>query len=497
MENQHSGKTISQISLFFIQIFATFAFSVLYSTLALFMTQHLKLHATAAAVITANFVAMNYAFRLFGGSISGKLFSHRGLLFYGIILQLFGCYLLSFVTITYLYWGLPLIIAGSAINVVSINCAVNQLFEPEDITREKAFLWNYSGMNIGYFLGFIISGVFEIGGSYSHLFMLCAFFNIITLLILFATWKTLRDRRSTFMKSPRAKRFLYRLIGFILVLITVFAIRYLIMNSNFSSFLILFVGVAMFFVICFFAFKQKEKEASRKMWAFLILALSNIVFWTLYMMTPSSIMLFIQHNVDRHFLNFLIPPQWMQTIVSFMIIIGGPVLATVFHKLRDKGYHISVPLQFSSALVLIGLGFMSLVAGVYFADSKGLININWIILCYVLQSLGELFISPIGYSMIGQLIPQKLQSAMLGTWMMLTGFSAVIAGFFSKMIFHKAHSLNPLVTNPSFKDTFFTLSLSSLIAGVIMFLLIRTLNKLIREKEEEKEEPMETTTLPH
>ena len=496
MKQKNSDKTVSQIALFFIQIFATFAFSVLYSTLALFMTKHLKLHATAAAVVTANFVALNYAFRLFGGSISGKLFSHRSLLFFGIILQIAGCYILSFVSLFDLYWGLPLVIAGSAINVVSINCSLNQLFEPDDLTREKAFLWNYSGMNIGYFLGFTISGIFEIGGTYRHLFLLCALFNVVTMVILLTSWKKLYDRSTVFIKTKISKRLFYRFIGFLLVLGVVFAIRFLIMNSNFSSILIIIIGVAMFCVICFFAIKQKVKNASRKMWAFLILAIANIVFWTLYMMTPSGIMLFLEHNVDRHLLNFLIPPQWVQNIITIMIIMGGPILASVFHKLRQKGYHISVPIQFSSALIFIGLGFMSLVAGIYFADSRGFINIKWVILCYVLQSLGELFISPIGYSMIGQLIPKKLQSMMLGTWMMLTGFSAVIAGYFSKMIFQGAISLNPLATNPAFNHTFFMMSVASLITGVIMFLLVRLLNKLIRE-EGEKEEPMETTTLPH
>ena len=149
---------IGSISLFFIQIFSTLSYSILFSTLILYMTKSLKLSAIESTSITASFVAFNYTLHLLGGFITGRLFSNRALFAIGMFLQALGCTLLS---MNHLNFGLAIFLTGSGLNVTCINCMLTGFFSSHDKKREKAFLWNYSGMNIGFLIGFTISGFFE------------------------------------------------------------------------------------------------------------------------------------------------------------------------------------------------------------------------------------------------------------------------------------------------------------------------------------------------
>lgn len=147
-------------SLFLIQIFATLGFSVLYSTLILYATDGLQMNDKWATSITGSFVALNYFLHLLGGYIGGRFLSYRSLFSISMVLQVIGCLLISSPDISYLLWGLSFFLAGSGLNVTCINCMVTQLSEPNDKRREYAFLWNYSGMNIGFFIGFILGAIF-------------------------------------------------------------------------------------------------------------------------------------------------------------------------------------------------------------------------------------------------------------------------------------------------------------------------------------------------
>lgn len=470
-------------ALFFIQIFSTLAFSVLYSTLVLYSTQGLKLSDAMATGITASFVAFNYALHLLGGYIGGRYLSYRTLFSLGMVSQMIGCVLLSIPSTNAFFWGLSAFLAGSGLNVTCINCMLTQLFQPNDRRRETAFLWNYSGMNVGFFVGFAISGYFQLHHAYSQLFILSSIGNLIALLITFLKWRSLGDRNTKLLNLDAKKQRLAHVNGLLMVLTLLLALRWLLEHAQLSNNLIMSVGIGMVFVFIYIAMKQPNAEARRKIFAFIILSFTSLVFWTLYQLAPMGLTLFIERNVDRHYLGLLIAPQWVQNINTVVIILGGPLLSIAFNILRDRGVQFTIPVQFSIALIFIGLSFVILPIGIYFADAQGFSHFNWILASYILQSLGELFISPIGYAMIGQLAPQHLQGIMMGTWMMITGVSATLSGYFSSMALGSTASIDPLLTNLSFSHTFGLLGWSAIGTGIGLVFLIPLLIRLTQERK--------------
>lgn len=473
-------------ALFFIQIFSTLGFSVLYSTLILYATRGLHMDDTLATSITGSFVALNYFLHLLGGYVGGRFMSYRSLFAVGMLLQVTGCVLVSVPDTSFLLWGLASFLGGSGLNVTCINCMVTQLFAPNDKRREAAFLWNYSGMNIGFFIGFSTGGYFHLTQSYRELFLLSGFGNLIALALTFYNWKILKDRDTSLVNLSLSKKNQLRLIGFGIVVALFFALRVLMQHTTLCNQLILIIGASMLFFLIYLSLRQTGRTERNKMWGYIILALSAVIFWTLYQLAPMGLNLFIDRNVDRHFLGHLIAPQWIQNINTIVIILGGPLLSVIFTYLRERGINISIPFQFSLALLLIGIAFAILPVGIHLANPQGYTDFNWILASYVLQSIGELFLSPIGYAMVGQLAPLHLRGLMMGTWMMIAGVAAILSDHFSKMALGSALSINPLVTNASYSHTFNMLGWSAIIAGIILFLSIPLVAKLTQESKDDE-----------
>jgi len=234
----------------------------------------------------------------------------------------------------------------------------------------------------------------------------------------------------------------------------------------------------------------------KKMWAYLILTMGSLVFWSLYQMAPNELQLFAVNNVRLRVWGIEVAPQWVQNINTVVIVVGGPLLAALFTRLRARGWRIDIPQQFAASLILMALGFLALPVGIRFADASGHSPFFWLFASYVLQSIGELLISPIGYAMIGKLAPSKYQGVMMGSWMLVTGLASLFAGDFSGMVPEPAGT-TAIATNPEYSKLFSRLGWGSFIAGVALTVLIPLLRKLIQDSPPPaREAAAEATTSP-
>src|SRR5436305_14452104 len=120
---------------FFIQIFSTLGFAVLYSTLVLYATKHLQLPVKVATTLMGVFGAFNYGLHLFGGYLGGRFLSTRNLYVGGMALQVIGCACIATGTLALFYVGLALFLTGSGLNVTCINLMLPRRSTPEDPRR--------------------------------------------------------------------------------------------------------------------------------------------------------------------------------------------------------------------------------------------------------------------------------------------------------------------------------------------------------------------------
>ena len=468
-------------ALFFIQVFATLGFAVLYSTLVLYTTRHLQFSVKEATAIMGVFGAFNYGLHLFGGYLGGRFLSNRNLFVGGMVLQVFGCATLALGTSDAMYWGLALFLTGSGLNVTCINMMLTQRFAPEDDRREAAFLWNYAGMNVGFFVGFAVAGHYQLTEDYTRLFLFATVGNFLAIVLTLVNWKAVRDLSTPLLEATRPQ-FRARFALGMAVLVFVPPIVWFALQRTGSTEALMkaFCAVVAGWLV-YLTIRHPDRREQNNMWAYLILMLGSLVFWSLYQMAPSGLQLFAINNVDLRVWGITVAPQWIQNINTVTIVIGGPLLAALFADLRAKGWTIDLPKQFAVSLILMGLGFLALPAGIAFADDAGKTAFAWLFLSYLLQSFGELLISPIGYAMIGKLAPRQYQGIMMGSFMLVTGLASLFAGDFSGMVPEPAGT-TALATNPEYSSLFARLGWSSAAVGVVLALLIPRLRRLITDR---------------
>lgn len=469
------------LALFAIQLVSTLSFSVLYSTLVLYMEGKLGVPVSTAHSVMGIFVAFNYGLHLLGGLWGGRLLSNRALFCVGMISQTIGCVLLSLCDASLLYYGLAAFLTGSGLNVTCINCMLTQRFTPEDTRRETSFILNYTGMNIGFFVGFSLSGIFQLTQNYERLFLLSSLGNLIALVICLYCWGQLADQGTFFSQKAKAARTKANFLGMAMILALPFVLSQLLQNADWARKLVMITGLAMVGLILHKARQQPTKIARDKMVAFAALMVVGTIFWMLYHIAPMGLTVFIDHNVQREYGSWIIPPQWFQNINTISIVIGGPLLGFMLSKMRKKGVQVNIPTQFALALLCIGVAFVILPIGIAYASKAGMVNASWIVLCYVLQSIGELLISPIGYAMIGYLAPTSLQGMMMGMWMLTSGIGGTLSSYSSSWMIAGQNTVSPLATNSGYSHVFLILGLFAMGSSVVLFILVPKLRALIRE----------------
>lgn len=469
-------------ALFFIQMFSTLGFAVLYFTLDLYSTKHLHFTAAEAASIVGVFGAFNYGLHLFGGYLGGRFLSNRNLFIGGMVLQMLGSACVSVGNVPLLYWGLALFLTGSGLNVTCINMMLTQRFKPEDPRREGAFLWNYAGMNVGFAIGFIVAGHFQLNEDYSSMFIFATVGNFCAIVLAFFNWKAISDLNTPLLNATTRDFNLRFFAGLAIMLLLVPTVWFMLQHRDSTTIIIKIICGIVALILIYLTLRHTDQREKNNMWAYLILAVGSLVFWTLYQLTPGALQQFADNNVDRNVWGFEIAPVWIQNINTAVIVFGGPLMSALFVRLRARGWNIDVPKQFSLSLILMGVGTLALPLGILLADNKGMVAFVWLFTFYVFQSIGELLISPVGYAMIGRLAPRQYQGVMMGSWMLLTGIASLFAKDLASSIPEPSASA-ALSTNPAYSSLFSQLGWGTIGIGVILVLLIPFLRKLIKDKE--------------
>ena len=308
-------------------------------------------------------------------------------------------------------------------------------------------------------------------------------------------WKTLTDRNTTLLdKTPKQFR-LRQLAGVGILIGLVPVVWFMLQRPGGTETLIKGICAVVALTLIYLTLRHSDRRERRNMTAYLILTIGSLMFWSLYQMAPNGLMLFAVNNVDLMLGPVRIQPQWIQNINTVVIVVGGPVFAALFTRMRARGWRIDIPKQFAASLLLMAIAFLILPLGIKLGGADGKSAFVWLFASYVLQSIGELLISPIGYAMIGKLAPRQYQGVMMGSWMLVTGLASLFAGDFSGMI-PEPTGTNAAATNAEYARLFAELGVGSLVVGVVLVVLIPFLRKLITDKAETPPSETFATVIP-
>ena len=149
-------------------------------------------------------------------------------------------------------------------------------------------------------------------------------------------------------------------------------------------------------------------------------------FFSIFEQLGGSLLLFTEHNINREFLGMTIPASWSQSLNPVFIVLFSPLVASVWSKLGQHNLEPMTPFKFLFGFLISGFGFYLFILGIQ-SHIDGFVNILWLVAGTACFTLGELFISPVGLSMVTKLAPARIGSLMMGTYFFSHAFSHFLA----------------------------------------------------------------------
>ena len=233
--------------------------------------------------------------------------------------------------------------------------------------------------------------------------------------------------------------------------------------------------------ILIWSFVIGDKREFQMMLAAMVLIVFNVVFWTLFEQAGSSLTLFADRNTDlRLFGDFAISAPQTQFFNAFFIVTFAPIMSILWTALAKRGIEPSIPVKFGIALIGVGLGFLFLVLGAGYAGPGFQVGVWWLAGLYLIHSLAELCISPVGLSMITKLSIARIVGLMMGVWFLSISCAQYVAGIVAQ--FASVDTVGGQVTNlkvslDTYTGTFTTIAEIAIVLGVLLLLLSWPLKK--------------------
>ncbi len=237
----------------------------------------------------------------------------------------------------------------------------------------------------------------------------------------------------------------------------------------FGTFLIAVPGILIW------SWKNGSRPEFQMMLAAMILIVFNVVFWTLFEQAGSSLTLYADRNTDLSVFGlFSLSAGQTQFFNAFFIVVFAPIMAAMWTTLAAAGREPSIPVKFAIALILVGLGFLFLVFGGRFASPDFKVAIWWLAGLYLIHSVAELCISPVGLSMVTKLSIARVVGLMMGVWFLSVSVAQYVAGIVAQVA--SVETVGGQVTNlkvslDTYNGVFWTIGLVAIGVGIVLMAL--------------------------
>jgi POT family proton-dependent oligopeptide transporter len=426
-----------------------------------------------------SYLALVYASAIFGGYVADKFIGYQRSILTGAVIMAVGLFMISVPNPTIFKLGLATIVVGTGMFKPIISTIVGKLYRTSDERRDSGFTIFYMGINAGAFLAPLITGwlanrVFGSEGTpaYKVVFIASGVGMLISLVWFYFGRAQLKGIGSPPAGGTSMKRVGMVVIGAIIAIPVFFALLAVGAKVLQTVLTVMFIALAITLLV---EGVREGKESRDKTIAMLLIFAFNIMFWMFFEQAGSSFTFLAEQIVNRDINGWTFPVAWFQTVNSLAIIALAPVVAWIWVALAKKNANPSIPRKFGLGLIFNGLAFLLLM----FALSKlvsdiGKIPLWTLVAVYVIQSVGELCLSPIGLSMVTKLAPSRLVGFGMGGWFLSTGIGNNLSGIFASAVSGES-GMTTASALSGYTFGFYAL----MAAGAVLFLAAPLIQKLM------------------
>jgi POT family proton-dependent oligopeptide transporter len=447
--------------LFGTEMWERFNFYGMRALLTLFIVNALMISKEDSSIIYGGFLGLCYLTPMLGGFISDRFLGNRNCIMLGGLLMAIGQILLFtsasiFATNlelakTILYIALGVLIFGNGFFKPNISSMVGSLYPKAEKNKlDTAFTIFYMGINIGAFLGqlicpligdVVVDGVRNIQ-AFKWGFLAAA----IAMLLGTVTFFLLKNK---YVVTPDGKaigglpsghnaddyeegeaqkaQFSNMSIGIAVVVLSLLIyVFHTFLGQNWIYSTIYSAGITLAGLIL--SDKSLNKIERDRILVIYIVSFFVIFFWAAFEQAGSSLTFIADYQTDRNFFGWNMPPSMVQIFNGVFVVLFAVPFSLLWDKLRANGKEPISPAKQAIGLMLIALSYFIIAYNVKDLGNSGLLSIHWLVLLYLIQTWGELCLSPIGLSLVGKLAPKRFASLLFGVFFMSSASGYALAG---------------------------------------------------------------------
>jgi len=427
------------------------------------------------------YLALVYAAAVFGGYVADKVIGYQRSILVGAVVMSAGLFMIMLPNQDIFLLGLSTVIVGNGLFKPNISSMVGQLYGVGDPRRDRGFTLFYMGINAGALVSPLLTGWLAsyftdtpVQQNYKLVFLASGLGMLVSLVWFWIGRRQLKGVGRPLPDQANRMRVVYVLIGCVIAIPLV----YLVMAKAGAVVLqwllsILFVGLCVMLMID--GVREGKVQRDRVI-AMLVIFVFNVLFWMFYEQAGSSFNFLAENIVDRKmFGGWEFPVGWFQSVAPLALVLLAPPMSMLWGWLDKRRLEPSIPRKFGFGLLGNAVAFVVLMYALSsLVDAQGLIPFWPLVLVYVLQTVGELCLSPIGLSMVTKLAPGRLVGLAMGGWFLSTGIGNNLSGIFAG---HVSGTTGMTVASAlsGFTFSFWLLG----VAAVILLLVAPLINRLM------------------
>jgi POT family proton-dependent oligopeptide transporter len=430
--------------LFMTEMWERFSYYGMRAIFVLYMTKMLLVGDAEASEIYGSYTGLVYLTPLLGGYLADRYLGNRRSIEIGGILMAIGQFILFFSAsttgasaVTLMWMGLTMLIIGNGFFKPNISTMVGQLYPQGDRRVDCAFTIFYMGMNLGAFMSPLICGTLAEKVDFKWGFLAAGIGMLIGLVtFIISKNKVLVDADNKPIGMPNNKFGIAQwgmvigsigLIFFLMNFKTMF-------NSDLDVIGYLIYGAMIVMPLIVLTDKSLTKDEKDRIIVIFILAFFVIFFWGAFEQAGASLTIFADRQTDRNLFGWEMPASYFQSVNALAILLLAPLFSSIWLRLGNRGKEPSSPKKMAYGLALISFGYLVIAYAVYGLGMMDKVSMFWLIGLYVIHTMGELCLSPIGLSMVSKLSPARFSSLLMGTWFLANAAANKFAGTLSALI---------------------------------------------------------------
>jgi len=448
--------------LFGTEMWERFNFYGMRTLLTLFIVNSLMMSKEESSLIYGGFLGLCYLTPMLGGFVSDRFLGNRTCIMLGGLLMAAGQLILFFSATIFssgldlakvlLYIALGLIILGNGFFKPNISSMVSSLYPKEEKNKlDTAFTIFYMGINVGAFLGqFIcpfVGDVVDATGNRDIFAFKWGFLSAgIAMILGTVTFFFLKDK---YVVTPEGKAIGGKpdknnasdyedgesqkpqfsntsLAVSVIAFAGLASLFYFVFGQNVIYSIIYGSGITLAGLIL--TDKSLTKVETERILVIYIVSFFVIFFWAAFEQAGSSLTFIADNQTDRNFFGWDMPPSMVQIFNGIFVVMFAVPFSFLWDKLRAKNLEPISPMKQAFGLALIALSYFIIAHNVKDLGNTGLLAIKWLVLLYLIQTFGELCLSPIGLSLVGKLAPKRFSSLLFGVFFLSNASGYALAG---------------------------------------------------------------------